>query len=86
MFPLLASIFVKKEVNEIHETKPEKIYETKQNFTFDEMKQNEILLFLLFRETIEILRNNFFVSLFCVLRNKKRMRNGNPSLEGNITL
>ena len=61
-----------KEVNEIHETKPEKIYETKQNFTFDEMKQNEILLFLLFRETIEILQNNFFVSLFlCFVKQKK---------------
>jgi hypothetical protein len=63
-----------KEVNEIHETKPEKIYETKQNFAFDEMKQNEILLFLLFCKSIEISRNNFFVSLF------------NPSLEGNLTI
>jgi hypothetical protein len=62
--------------NEIHETKPEKNYETKQNFTFDDTKgnktkQNEISLFILFRETSEISRNNFlfrFVSCFAKQR------------------
>jgi hypothetical protein len=55
-------------VNGIHETKTDKIYETKRNFTFDETKRNEISLFLLFRETSEISRNNFFVSLCFVFR------------------
>jgi hypothetical protein len=27
-------------VNGIHETKPDKVYETKRNFTFDETKRN----------------------------------------------
>jgi hypothetical protein len=36
------------------------------------MKQNEILLFLLFHETIEISQNNFFVSLFFVFRKTKK--------------
>jgi fumarate reductase subunit C len=66
------------EVNGIHETKQEKNYETKRNFTSDETKRNKISLFLLFRETSKISRNKFFVSLCFVFREtKKRMRNGN---------
>jgi hypothetical protein len=55
---------------------------TKRNFTFDETKRNEtkrnetkrneISLFLLFRETSEISRNNFFVSLCFVFRETKK--------------
>jgi hypothetical protein len=41
---------------------------TKQN----ETKRNEISLFILFRETSEISRNNFFVSLCFVLRETKK--------------
>jgi hypothetical protein len=48
-------------VNRIDKTKPDKIYETKRNFTFDETKQNEISLFFVFRETILLFR---FVSCF----------------------
>jgi hypothetical protein len=60
-----------------HETKPEKIYETKRNFTSYETKRN--FACFLFRETSEISRNNLFVSLCFVFREtKKRMRNGNP--------
>jgi hypothetical protein len=56
-----------------------KNYETERTFTFDETKRNEILLFILFRETSEISRNKFFVSLCFVFREtKKIMRNGNP--------
>jgi hypothetical protein len=67
-------------VNGIHVTKQENKYETKRNFTFYETKRNEISLFLLFRETSEISRNKFFVSLCFVFREtKKRMRNGNPN-------
>jgi hypothetical protein len=71
--------------NGIHETKLEKIYETKRNFTFhetkrNEMKRNKISLFFVFRITSEISRNNFFVSLCFVFRKtKKMMRNGNPN-------
>jgi hypothetical protein len=46
----------------------------------NETKRNEISLFLLFRETSEISRNKFFVSLCFVFREtKKMMRNGNPT-------
>jgi hypothetical protein len=63
----------------IDETKPEKVYETKRNFTLDETKRNEISLFFLFRETSEISRNKFFVSHSFVFREtEKRKRNGNP--------
>jgi hypothetical protein len=69
-------------VNGIPETKPEKNYETKRNFTFDKMKRNKISLFFVFRETSEISRNNFFVSLcFVFSETKKRMRNGNPNFK-----
>jgi hypothetical protein len=63
--------------NEIHETKPEKI--TKQNEILLLTNRNKILLFILFRETSEISRNNFFVLLCFMFREtKKMMRNGNP--------
>jgi hypothetical protein len=39
-------------VKGIQETKPEKIYETKRNFTFDETKRNFAVF--VFRETSEI--------------------------------
>jgi hypothetical protein len=58
--------------------KPEKNYETKRNFTFDETKRNFAVF--VFRETSEISRNNCFVSLCFMFREtKKRMRNGNPT-------
>jgi hypothetical protein len=64
---------------EIHEMKLEKNHETKRNFTSDETKRNFAIL--LFRETCEISRNNFVVSLcFMFHETKKRMRNGNPSI------
>jgi hypothetical protein len=53
----------------------------KRNEIFlDETKRNAILLFFVFRETSEILRTNFFVSLCFVFREtKKKMPNGNPT-------
>jgi hypothetical protein len=60
--------------NEIHETKADKNYETKRNFTFDETKRNETKFRCLFcfakqakfRETV------FCFALFRVSRNKKK--------------
>jgi hypothetical protein len=55
--------------NEIHETKPDKNYETKRNFTFDETqpnetKQNKTSLFILFRKTSKISQNSFLFRFF----------------------
>jgi hypothetical protein len=74
------NIWNETKLNGIHETKPEKIYGTKRNFTYNETKQNFAVF--LFRETSEILRNNLFV-LHCFLfrETKKRKRNGNPTLK-----
>jgi hypothetical protein len=62
-------------VNGIHETKLEKIYETKRNLNFHETKRNETkrnFAVFVFRETSEISRNNFFVSLCFVFRETKK--------------
>jgi hypothetical protein len=59
-------------VNGIHETKQEKKYETKFYFWRNKTKRNEISLFLLFRETSEISRNKFVVSLCFVFRETKK--------------
>jgi hypothetical protein len=59
-------------VNGIHETKQEKNYETKRNFTSDETKRNEISLYLLFQETSEILWNKFVVLLCFVFCETKK--------------
>jgi hypothetical protein len=73
-------------VNGIHETKPDKVYETKRNFTFDETKRNEtkfrcILCFAKqakFRETIFLFR---FVSCFAKHKNGSEMETLFTSLQ-----
>jgi hypothetical protein len=51
-----------------------KNYETKRNFAYSQnkMKRNEISLFFVFRETSEISRNSFFVSLCFMFRETKK--------------
>jgi hypothetical protein len=63
-------------VNGTHKMKLEKIYETKQNFTFYETKRNEtkrnFSQFFVFRETSKISRNNFlFRFVLCFAKQKK---------------
>jgi hypothetical protein len=70
-------------VNGIHETKPEKNYETKRNFTPDETKRNEtkrnFAVFIVSRNKRNFAKRTFCFALFRVSRNKKSMRNGNPN-------
>jgi hypothetical protein len=68
--------------NEIHETKPEKNYETKRNLTFDETKRNEtkrnFAVYFVSQNKQNFAKQFCCFALFLVSRNKKRMRNGNP--------
>jgi hypothetical protein len=77
-----------RKVNGIHERKQDKNYETKRNFTFDETKRNEtkrnFAVYFVSRNKRNFAKQFFCFALFRVSRNKKRMRNGNPSLMASI--
>jgi hypothetical protein len=56
----------------IDETKPEKVYETKRNFTLDETKRNEISLFFCFAKQAKFRETSFlFRIVSCFAKQKK---------------